>query len=1222
MILVLAALVPCAARAKDKPPPTPADGPAAPSLVPRGTPSVSTIDADTAAASASATACEGLLASKPKLNDAKRATMLAECKTGGGDAGGVQTMAITYDPNLDHCVDSTKTLCASPDVFHFVHHYFEVSASSTLTVKTHNLVGIGGLADTVLYLVKCDDSNCSAGNVVGIDDDGNGSTDSTTPYDSLVELSSPAAGYYVAYVVAFSAGTRGITDLVISQSGGVNQTVPSQVFSLRKFGTKEIRTNDVLLVAKNPGADSMTTSGYGNYHDSKMLVVTNATNNCDGSCGRAQFQDDTSYDGGSAASTYMTRMTVGSALGSPTAAKIMIGVYDNGQVSGGEYYRMHARFAHLRRAGSAGNWPSSGGYSDSDQDGVTAEVETQLGTCDSDTASQGSDLIVTGWNCVDARDVINGLVDEFVVGTPCSSSSSQTKCWRPSDSDHDGYDDGAELFAAVVGCDNEPTGPYRVATGCARPNPINSVCDSGNWCGVEPANGNLNSPYFNQDPTVYDIFIEANHLRSTDGTVETGNPHAMSTLQQNELRELWADEPQKCWDGALTGTCPGATDLRYRVNMHAFAGQPLSLMDDRFGEEIRVRGDARFSHSHFFARANRTLRFYGPLRFGLALHHNGGGQADYSRTFSWGNASQYVDFIRRVFSHEAGHAYGLEHRVRSPNTMETTCGTPPNTTGCTWCRFDDTACTPALPNHNCSTAPTMDTAAPENPAPTLMSEQYAVRGGMLPMQKEPPSGSTDYSNCSFYDVRFSKGLLGRSLDETGLDNSWQPGAGWEEWKLRHLTQVMFCYDSQNQCRGRGTFGLFNSSGVQIGPYCDVNGSGAATQCYFNWNGQTATPTNTSSALGNTDISSGRWNNTPNVLSNAEVLEDQNEWGRMIAVGRDALDPWKGMCLYATAFNGPTTSEDYCGWGEQITASGATAGVVNYPVGGCTTAATCAGASATCTLDPATCTQGSDCFSSTCSGGVCTCIEDADCRSGQCIAGRCLVLWGSCSCLNSNDCPGQGPGACVAGRCMTFRSAAAVYPAGADATYQPWAVGASAGFDGTDDRIRLHGGASSRLEALGANYENRLSLQFDFRFDGFQGTETQHVLLKSGSFQLSVVTGGQVQATVGGREALVWSGLQTGVWYRAIWSASKNDQGHYLWMRRMDEDSGWYAPADNGSGGACVWQSWPNDLSSPGDVWIGHDGSSDSSRYFHGRVDTLALVNFVSSDRPVGCTQQQ
>ncbi len=178
------------------------------------------------------------------------------------------------------------------------------------------------------------------------------------------------------------------------------------------------------------------------------------------------------------------------------------------------------------------------------------------------------------------------------------------------------------------------------------------------------------------------------------------------------------------------------------------------------------------------------------------------------------------------------------------------------------------------------------------------------------------------------------------------------------------------------------------------------------------------------------------------------------------------------------------------------------------------------------------------------------------------------------------------------------------------------------FDGVNDRLRLHGGSDSRLEAFSGSYEDRFTLHFDFRFDGFQGTETTHVLWKSGAFQLTIVSGGNVEASVGGHTALVWSGLQRGRWYRAIWSASKNDQGHFLWLRRMDPLTGWYADPGTGSGGACVYQAWTSDLSSPGDVWIGHDGGSNADLHFQGRLDNVALVNFVATARPSGCTVQQ
>ena len=1212
--MTLACVWPTLATAK--PAPTPARALAQPALVARGTPSQSTLEADIVAANAREAKCQALLASKPKLSAKKRADLVAECKANGAGGGGdVGTMAITYDPNLDHCVDSTKTLCASPDVFHFISTTFEVASGNALTVATSDLQAIGGSTpDTVLYLVKCDDATCAAGNILAIDDDIGGWPVS---YASSITVSAPASGFYAAHVVAYSAGKGGLCDLVVSQSGGVNVTLQDEPFSLWEIGPKEVRPVDVLLVAKNPGADSMVTPGYANYHDSKLLVVSNAANDCTSDCGRAQFQDDTTFGG--SATTYMTRMTIGSAFGTPTEAKVMVGVYGSGTVGNGEYFRMHARLAHMR-------WYGTTSSADVDQDMVTAEVEAQLGTCDSATDTQGADLIVKGWGCEAARNWVNAKVNLFEGSAICGSSS-DARCWRASDSDHDGIDDGDELFVLAVSCASAPAGPYREAGGCDRVKSAFSSCDAGEWCVVEPASGDMDSPFFGQDPTVYDVFVESDWMVSSNTDIDgSTDEHALSAAQQTELKELWGDEPAKCWDGASTGTCPGATDLRYRVNMHAFAGTSWPIVDDRIGREVIKGGEdagADFARSHFSARANQTLRHYGALRYGFAMHQDGSGWSDGGKLFQWGNKLSSSNLARFPFSHELGHTFGLYHRhVDPPQGATAWCsGTP-----CSLCTLDGSNCTPALASHGCATAPTGVTAYVENPAPTLMSYQYV--SGMLPMQSAPPSSSTAYLACVANDLRFSKGLLARRIDEKALDNSWQPNGGWEEWQLRHLAQSQFCYRSLNDCRAMtSAFALRNSVGSYFGPFCDVDGNGAATTCYFNWNGQTAQPTNTGTALGNTDITAGRWNFDLNVVSNQEVLEDEDEWARMISMGRQFLSRvvGKGMCLYANTFNGPQVDEDFCGWGESVTVEGGmSAGNVNYPIGGCAVAGDCAWAGATCTADPANCTQNSQCLSNSCVSGKCACSDDLACRSGQCVAGFCVTDWGGCSCQNDGECPDQGLGfdKCLdPGRCVTAREAEKVVPAASDGG-QPWALFASAAFDGNSDRIKLHGGADSRLEALSGSYEDRFTLHFDFRFDGFQGSETAHVLWKSGAFQLTVVSGGNVEASVGGHTALVWSGLQRGRWYRAIWSASKDDQGHFLWLRRMDPLTGWYAASGTGSGGACVYQAWTSNLPSPGDVWMGHDGGSNAGVYFHGRLDNVALVNFVPTARPSGCTLQQ
>ena len=489
--------------------PTPAAVEAKPVIATRGTPAVSHNDADTSAAAAQAAAtelCVQALKGLGKLKSDKQQEAVAACKEAALSPSGPAPMAITYNSSLDNCVDGTKTLCASPDVWRIARRGFTVTTSSPLTIKTNSLVGFGGSTpDTVLYVLKCADSSCTSGDIRAIDDDGNDETSRTLgPYDSKVVIDAPDSGTWAAVVVSYSMGRHGTATIDIAQSGGVNQTWTDETFGGWHVRDKELRTNDVLLVAKNPGTASMTTAGFANYHDSLLFAAsTMATGGrpCTTNCSKFQFQDDTYY--GASVATLQTRMTIDAAMGSPTAARVVVGVYGNGTVST-EYFRMNARLAHVRRPTSQGGSWTGTAQADLDSDGLTSEIEDQLGTCDASLSEVdpdgGTDVIVIGYGCNAARDWVNDQVDGFDNSSPsCSSSPGQPKCWSPKDSDNDGIDDASEVFAVAATCDAGPAGPYRHATNCTTINPVYASCDTGDWCVVEPdMYSGLNTPYFGQ----------------------------------------------------------------------------------------------------------------------------------------------------------------------------------------------------------------------------------------------------------------------------------------------------------------------------------------------------------------------------------------------------------------------------------------------------------------------------------------------------------------------------------------------------------------------------------------------------------------------------------------------------------------------------------------------------------------------------------------------------
>lgn len=1221
-------LQPGDAFAADKPLPEP--GPALSGVPPtaRGTPAKSTEAAAIEAQTVLYATCVKEVKAIKQLNKQERELALVSCVKSGGGSAVTAKAAIAYTGTYDHCVDSTKTLCASPDIRHFVRIEFDVSNTAPLTVRTVNLLPIGASnPDTVLYVMKCDDWSCTKGEIVGVDDDGNTDPDSNSPLDSKVTIAQPTPGPWVAFVLAYSSATlyegRGGTATVgIAANGQAEDPTNDQVFADWQVHRKELRTNDVLVVAKNPGNPSMTTTGYANYHDSMVLVLSDATVECDVNCGRFQFQDDTSF--GADASTYLSRLVVGAELGSPTSARIAVGAYNNGKVAGTELFRINGRLAHVRRHTAMGGAWSGTAQADADSDGLPAEVESQLGSCDAAATDPdpagGADVIVQGWTCDAARDWINGKVDEHDNSQPlCAQTATQAKCWRPSDSDHDGIDDGAEFFAVAVGCDEQPSGPYRQPVGCTKPNPILGSCASGNqMCAVEPKGGAqaLASPFFDQEPTTWDVFVEADYFRSTV-FAESATAHTLTAGHLAGLANMWGAEPGKCWDNTdgpngPTGLCLGGTDLKYRTAIHAYPGQGVAVGDDRFQEEMPARNGAEFSRSHAYGRFGGAMRYADVAGYSLAWHDSNPSAVRgtaYERHFWWGNATGTPGYERASFSHELGHNLGLRNGPDEGHFF-----TKPDPECC----GDGLACNSY--QQGCGTA------AAQVPVPSSPMAYHYMATGAFPIGVAPPAATTASSACSQQNLRFSKGLLG-ALDEQVLYEIMTPSAGWAEWQLRYLAQQLFCYRplSFSAVPNAGPFAWRPSGAAPEGPFCTVDGAGQATECRFNWTSASLGANAASSSPKKADITTGRW--TGQSSSDMDEIRDRDEWAKIIALGRQRLKPETNpeICLHATTFNGGVATDNFCGWPGAVVAQNVAVTQATYPTGGCQGTCSNGGICKRDTCTPATVATDCRLPTASCDWGECTCSADIECLSGQCIGGKCVTAWGGCSCTLDTQCAGAG-GFCDAGYCRGWVDAqtaqapnnSAIDPA------QPYPVLESASFNGVTSRIQLEGATNPQFAAASGAYNNSFTARFDFRFEGFGPGQTSQAVVGSGAFGFGVSNvNGQpvVTVTAGSHTALTIGPITKGRWYRVVWAAQRaGTADHYVWLRPWNESAGWYGPGDLSTD--CKYQTWANDLPAPGDVWIGHDGTSNTSNFFRGRIDNLSIVNYRYANRPSSCSVQQ
>ncbi|MBI5610544.1 MAG: hypothetical protein HY902_16830 [Deltaproteobacteria bacterium] len=1172
--------------------------------------------------------------------DAAAAQSLAACKeqalSGSSPSGGggmIQTMTVDQCAwENPECTTGDKIACTRPDVPGIMRVTFDVVAGQPLQVYTDTM-SPSATADTVLYLMHCDDNSCTSGQLVGVDDDGNSATPEL--FDSRIEIAWPGAGKYMAVAIAYSEWRGGTGRIHAVQDGTL---LPGPSWSLPVGGwritCKELRSGDTLYVSREasgpaPGANP-------GYDDSVVLALsTSSVAHCTGNCGAFQFGDDTAYGG--TATTLATRLPISWTLGSPQSGRVIVAPYHDGA-------HLRPQFMHVRRYSSYGGGWSGEDQRDLDGDGLTHELERELKTCDvppgwnsgdEPALDTGVDVGIVGQNCATYQSVINNWVATLATPEICPGS---VHCWNSTDSDHDGLKDSYELFAAPIQCAHTPSGPYRDAGVCQQIS-IDAACAPGSWCMVEPLPIRAGvDPVAQAGPDVrtFDIYLDQDYYQKSQANLAFNEPlgqHRLNAAQLTLLRSVFGTMPSSCWDGSTPATgCLAAGDWRHKVALHLQAGLGTTVGDDRFREELPTANSAHFARSQWFARfgvdsaVGPAFRFGGLGRYTVGWHSpSSGGLADGqgSRLSSYGDDAGDLAGVG-MMAHEFGHQLTLYH----PHGPGLNCvngqSNPPDTT----CRFD---APPSTAGRTCQTVMSAQT-----PVASLMSYEFLSGPGMLPLGAAAPVATqVSLQGCDRLNLRYSKGL-DPEIYEGSLQEGNVAGAPTPDWQLRKLSQDLFCFNGYDD--GPGPFSQYSfyatpTGSARVGPGWD------GSRYTFNWDSDTVTGPEAGSY--SYDVSGGKTD--PGSQSCAtDRLRDVNEWGRIVALSQGYLNwqPGHGMCLYADTFNGQTTPaggifSDFCGWGEAIETQNMVASPVNYPRGACVVLPTgtvgCAALQA-CLIDsctsPHTCRTGATCVAES---GACSCTGNEHCYSGECVAGMCVNSWGACDCsLPYSPCPLQG--SCSADKvCPATVLSDSAYSAYPQFSSQPYPFLESAEFNGTNARIRLPGGANSRLESMSGSYENGFEIQFDFRHDGFDG-ETEQVVFASGAFRLTKTRTGLTESLdfqVGNQTVLSYPPrngrpLQRGRWYRIVWSAKPGPNGtegnHFVWVRPWDVQAGGYEAGDSALN--CVRLPFSGSLAAPGDVWIGFDGGTDTSRYFKGRLDNVSILNYVYRAQPANCTLQQ
>lgn len=1070
-------------------------------------------------------------------------------------------MSAPVYPGPDSCVDSAEIVCAWDTIYTAPHWDLTVTTTQPITIKTYNLQPFqGSVPDTLVYLLRCDTSACQTGTIVAIDDNYN----DETPYDwdSKIVFTPSQTGTYRILLTSWYQGSEGYTNLSY-QINGQNPVVYSGVF----FGGYHVKwklakAKDSIFVGKN--SNGMGWSSNPEYSDSVLYYLGTMAEDCvSGQCGPFFQNDDRTF--GSFTST-LSKIDLPSDY-VMNFGRILVASYAptaqfNGRVF---HYRKHTS--------EGGNWSESS-KDDVDGDGLSTEIETQIGTCDWASTS-GINVGIGGFNCQQFANWVNAAV-------PGS--------WSPTDSDNDGLKDNWEIQSVVVACPSTPVGPYWNAGSCM-PLALHSAatCPGAYCTGLDL------SARSDPDPTVYDVFL-LNDYWNCSGTsycagdhVSKPNPHSISASQQGRLVNLWSTLPSLCWDGTNPPCADAVNDIPYRARIHAYNGTARNLGDDTFGAEFPFGGTKivdPYYHFGFPSSYKETKTF----RYSLATHGNGGQSPLRGRLAVWGNG--WEPDILLTLSHELGHTLSIDDTKYDDLNAPPYCPEAFNRGGGqVWMQ---------VPNY----ASIM----------TYMRKDsnYFYQPSPLPPSVANPD--FDQTLCSWTHAKFSKGIPSNPINEAALVESYA-----RNWQNIHLVQDLFCFNDWNSPGATNPYH----------PYCD------ATTCYVDWDALRArTPMPPPGTPYSFDVSYGRSPpNTTLAQCDDDIINDINDWKQIFTRGKEGLAATASTdySVYADTYNASAPS-NLAGWTYSIISN------VEYldsvqPINHCDVGTICSlsGGTAMMCIDDY-CAVGADCRAAgaSCSSGMCTCSADSDCYSSHCntISGVCEVERGLCQCQTDDDCVAWwdgGPHECDALKhiCKGERPANLV----TDSAYgAPRKVAHFRGTSSSDSIRLVNAGSTSPIWTIGSDKE-AFTISFDMQFHQFGPGQSAATLITSGSFKLQVIDNAGLRLRLDlpgtGVPSMYYppagSGwtMRANTWYHVVWSVQKQSE-QYISVTAWNPESGWY---DGGlQDSKCYYKPITNLLSATNDVWIGYDGASSTSR-FDGTIDNLAIQNYRSITRPGGCVVQ-
>ncbi len=1093
---------------------------------------------------------------------------------------------------------------------HVAWGFIDLTSSADLEITTAVLTQGPGCAtpDTVLWLTKCDDAQCNAGTVLAISDDYiRGSL------ASQVVHSAATPGLYRWVMHAYAPASCGSAD-VLAAIGGNSQTLATA----RPFGglalTTTVAAEDVVLAGPNPA--ELVSAGQTPYRDAVLLVNSNTALTCTGgACGRFGFADDTTYGN---ATTTLPRWAA-PADWHAGVARIVAGAYHAGTAAAPQLIRSRI-MVDRRDAAAGGSWQCPL-IVDADGDGLSAELEAALGSCDTrvaglPAASEG--IGVVGATCGDFADIVDGFLASPGDGTggggggapECApGGGGGPKCWHAVDSDNDGLRDDVEAWAALGSCNGSPVGPYFTEPTCTLLTPLDTPSCPGGNCVIEDV-----SAWDGTAIDKYDVFIVGDPFECTAqdcvpgwhaALPDGGHVHRSSFLQSFAYESVWTAHAMNCFSGAPgpDGKCPDAPsqDLRYRARFHVFTPSTTYAMgDDSTGDELYGMS---IDWVWFMRRFTGGVRWLRLARYELLGHYRGGATHSGRRVVA-GNDQSVWSTIAAI-SHEAGHMLTIAHPHRPNDQCSPDCE---SSHSCEVCDPTDA--------YVCMTPVSCANSDVVNPLiPSLMSYHYTRRGVRDPTLPPPTANSPAFDGCSDAYLRFSKGL-GLGMPEWDALET-LPAT---DWRAKKLVNDLACfapnapsYEPCATCAGpncalRAPFGFR----TKRSPFCD------STNCYVNWD--QSLDDIPATAPVSSDFTQGRYYPNNSLTCNADHPKDDDEWRRIIAAGKQGLgsvDHNENLIIYRDSFNA-AAAVNSVPWGGLVTVSshgGYYGAEVPYR------ANACALGSPGCQSD--LCSTDADCFGNQLcsSSGTCGCSLDLDCASGQCddATSACFNSGGATTCISNSDCNQADcvAAAGLASRCQGARDRLLAPPV--TNIIAPRYVKGFRGI-GFPDEVRVAPSPTqSPLDTIGAD-RHSFWLRLDVMFLGFAAGQTQQTIAASGAYQvwLENVAGQTVLKASAGGQTLTWPGqgvgqaIQQRSWYRIRVGYAKTAGTFFLRVQAWDTQVGWYDTDEAQLASGCLRRGASQNLAPHGSLVLGWNGTNETSR-FAGFMDNAHLLNYLPGD---------